>query len=60
MVADMELKFIRDRQRAGIETAKGKAPTQDSGTVRMRRKSSGVHRWGFRRPKWPVTSGSPA
>lgn len=24
MVADMELKFIRDRQRAGIEAAKGK------------------------------------
>ena len=24
MVADMELKFIRDRQRAGIDAAKGK------------------------------------
>ena len=24
MVADMELKFIKDRQRAGIEVAKGK------------------------------------
>ncbi|RLK07291.1 recombinase family protein [Ruegeria conchae] len=33
MVADMELKFIRDRQRAGIDTAKGK------GVYKGRRKS---------------------
>ena len=33
MVADMELKFIRDRQRAGIEAAKGK------GAYKGRRKS---------------------
>ena len=33
MVADMELKFIRDRQRAGIEAAK------DKGAYRGRRKS---------------------
>ncbi|WP_421702569.1 recombinase family protein [Aliiroseovarius sp.] len=33
MVADMELKFIRDRQRAGIEAAKGK------GLYKGRRKS---------------------
>lgn len=33
MVADMELKFIRDRQRAGIEAAK------DKGAYKGRRKS---------------------
>jgi DNA invertase Pin-like site-specific DNA recombinase len=33
MVADMELKFIRDRQRAGIEATKGK------GVYKGRRKS---------------------
>lgn len=33
MVADMELRFIRDRQRAGIEAAKGK------GVYKGRRKS---------------------
>ena len=38
MVADMELKFIHDRQRAGIEAAKGKGATKDGRNPLMTRK----------------------
>ena len=48
MVADMELKFIKDRQKAGIEAAKaqgiykGRAKSVDDNDIR-RRVASGGH-----------------
>lgn len=49
MVADMELKFIRDRQRAGIEAAK------DKGVYKGRRKSVSLQTKALLRPRLPVT-----
>ena len=56
MVAYMELKFIRDRQRAEIEAAKGKAFTRGGGNLLMTMKSGSRQMLVYPKLRSPVSS----